>query len=510
MNSNSKIKKGAIVSYISIIISIIAGIFYTPWMIREIGQNDYGLYSLALSIITYLTMDFGLSFSVSRFLAKYNAENKQEEIINFLGLIYRLFIYISLLLSFILIILYFFINNIFINFTADEIEKFKTIYIILGFYSLLIFPFKPIDGILTAYEYFFELKLFSFIQRILIIILMIISLLLGYHLYALVTINAISGILITIFKFIFVNKKFKLKINLKYKNKELLNKIINFSFWVFVISLIGNFSESFSPSILGAVSGTIEISIFSIGSTFYGYSYSIANALSGLFLPKVTNIIYKNNDENRLQNLYIKVGRIQLLLLGFILIGFILIGKEFITLWMKGLDFEKSFLVAILLIIPNLFIFSQSIGITALYSKNLVKYLAFSEVIKTIITITISFILSPELGAIGAAIGLFIGNMFGKVVYLNIQYYKILKLNVYEFYRKTFIRFLIPFLFIFLISKGIIFFIPNNSYIYLLIKAIIISTIFIFITWFYVFNDQEKSMFSSQIIKLISKQKNKI
>jgi O-antigen/teichoic acid export membrane protein len=83
---------GAVLSYISIAINIIAGLLYTPWMITQIGQSNYGLYTLANSLITIFVMDFGMSAAVSRFVAKYRAEDNQEAINNFLGVAYKLYI----------------------------------------------------------------------------------------------------------------------------------------------------------------------------------------------------------------------------------------------------------------------------------------------------------------------------------------------------------------------------------------------------------------------------------
>ena len=79
MNSSKQIKLGAVLSYASIAINILSGLLYTPWMINQIGQNDYGLYTLANSVITLLMVDFGLSSATARYLSKYNAEGKKEE-----------------------------------------------------------------------------------------------------------------------------------------------------------------------------------------------------------------------------------------------------------------------------------------------------------------------------------------------------------------------------------------------------------------------------------------------
>ena len=54
----NQIKAGAIMSYISLFITILIGIIYTPWMINSIGKADYGLYVLAMSVINIFVFDF--------------------------------------------------------------------------------------------------------------------------------------------------------------------------------------------------------------------------------------------------------------------------------------------------------------------------------------------------------------------------------------------------------------------------------------------------------------------
>ena len=51
MTPTKQIKLGAIISYFAIAFNIIAGLIYTPWMVGQIGKSDYGLYTLANSLI---------------------------------------------------------------------------------------------------------------------------------------------------------------------------------------------------------------------------------------------------------------------------------------------------------------------------------------------------------------------------------------------------------------------------------------------------------------------------
>ena len=109
MNSSKQIKLGAVISYIAIAFNMIAGLIYTPWMITKIGQGNYGLYTLASSLITMFVVDFGMGAAVSRFVSRYNAEGNQKAVNNFLGVVYKLYFAIDIIIFTALIIVYFFI-----------------------------------------------------------------------------------------------------------------------------------------------------------------------------------------------------------------------------------------------------------------------------------------------------------------------------------------------------------------------------------------------------------------
>ena len=154
----NQLKIGAIISYIGLAINIIVGLIYTPWMINTIGKADYGLYTLALSVISLFVFDFGIGQAVTRFIAKYLAEGDLEKANNCLGLVYKLYLYIDIFIFLLLAGIYFFIPDIYKELSSDEVEKFKMIYIAVAFFSVLSFPFIPVNGVLTANEKFIQLK----------------------------------------------------------------------------------------------------------------------------------------------------------------------------------------------------------------------------------------------------------------------------------------------------------------------------------------------------------------
>ena len=72
----NQLKAGAALNYVVIILNMLVGLLYTPYMLRMMGQSEYGLYSLVASVISYLTiLDLGLGNAIVRYTAKYRAED---------------------------------------------------------------------------------------------------------------------------------------------------------------------------------------------------------------------------------------------------------------------------------------------------------------------------------------------------------------------------------------------------------------------------------------------------
>ena len=76
----SQLKSGVILSYINLVLGCIIPMIYTPIMLRLLGKSEYGLYSIANSVISYLSvLNFGLGSTIIRYISKYRALNQKEE-----------------------------------------------------------------------------------------------------------------------------------------------------------------------------------------------------------------------------------------------------------------------------------------------------------------------------------------------------------------------------------------------------------------------------------------------
>ena len=98
MAKTSELKWGAILSYTQMILNVVIGLAYSRYMIRILGQSEYGLYQTVVSTISMLSiLNLGFNASYVRYYAKYKQNNDCESIYRLNGLFLLIFAVIGLI-----------------------------------------------------------------------------------------------------------------------------------------------------------------------------------------------------------------------------------------------------------------------------------------------------------------------------------------------------------------------------------------------------------------------------
>lgn len=504
----NNIKNAVLISYITIIFSIVSGVIYTPWLITQIGISEYGLYSLAMSIIGFFTLDFGLGLAVSKFLSEYYAKRDFYGANKFIQSVYILFLVISLFLLLVFVFVYFLIDGFFLELTSVEIEKLKNLYLIAGFFSVFCFIFKPLDGILISNEKFVFIKSLELFYKLFNLVFIVISLYLGYGLYSLVIVNSFFGFLNIFIKYVYIKNICISDYRLSTKfSINSYGKLFKFSGWVTIGYIAQRFILLITPAILAAKVGSSEVAIFSIALVIEGYVWMIASNLGGLFLPRVSNLLTNLNSKNEIENLMIKVGRLQLIVIGLILILFVFVGQNFILLWV-GEDFINSYYIVCCLIAHSIVTLPQEVAQTTLLASNKIQYKAFASLIIAFISFPLTLTFVPENGAVAAAISILIANFFGSVIFMNAIYLKVLKLDLLNFFIKCHGEFLLPLSITIVFSYVVNLYYQSSALSTFIYKVIIISLLYIILLWVLTLNKYEKNIFIGVFSKLVKRKVN--
>jgi len=226
----SQLKKGALLTYIKIILTNVIGIIITPLIISQIGKSEYGIYNAIGALIgTIAILDFGLTNTVVRFVAKYKAQKDKITEENFLATVSLLYVIISTVVIIIGSISYFQIEDYFVKFNSEEIRIAKIMFIILILNLAIQLPGMIFIGICRGYEAFVFTETLSIVRYLLRSSTVIAILLLGGKAISLVIIDSIFNVLAIIASSLYVFKKLKVTIKLHKLSKPFISEIFKYS-----------------------------------------------------------------------------------------------------------------------------------------------------------------------------------------------------------------------------------------------------------------------------------------
>lgn len=490
--SSRQIRRGAAISYFTIGFQILAGLLYTPWMIRQLGQSDYGLYALLTSITGALMIDLGLRHVVPRFVAKYRAEGDEGLVNDVVGIAVLTYLSIDLFIVAALTVLYFNLEGFYQQLTSAEIERLKVALVVVGLYSVISFPFATLNGILAGYEKFVQLKLCDLVQKLAAVGLAVAALLAGYGVVAVVTANAVAGLASSALKLLLVVRDLPVRAHLRFSATVLLRTMLAFSLWTGLANIASEWIFNTTPSILARVSGSTSVAVFGVASALEGYVFLVANPISELFLPRVTRIVRRDDGRAVLLDLMVRVGRVQLMVVGFLAIVFIAVGRHFLAVWV-GEEYAAAYPCAVLLILPALVFVPQLIASQAVLAINKVRLQAVVYVAMAVSSVGLALLLAPRWGAFGASVAVFSTYLMRDVA-MNAIYIRAARIDVWSFFRLCHGRLALPLVASLLAGLAIDRLFPPSGIPALALKCVLITAIYSAILWRYGANHYERNL----------------
>ena len=499
----NQLKAGAFLSYISIALHNIIGLLYTPFMLRMLGQSEYGLYSLVESVVAYLTiLDLGFGNAIIRYTAKFRAEGKVQEQWEMFGMFFMLYMVIGIVSFAAGLILYFNTDSMFSN-TMDEEEMYKinVMMLLMVFNIAFTFPMSIWGAIITAYENFVFQKIVGIVRIILNPAVMIVLLLIGYKAIAMVVATTIFNVVTLLINYWYCKNKLQIKVRFGHFKWGFFKEVSIYSFWMFLNSIMDRIYWSTGQFVLGMFKGAAVVAVYAVAIRLQGIYMGFSTAISGVFLPKVTGMIAKGNSEKEVSDLFVRTGRIQYIVMAFVLTGFIIFGKQFICIW-AGQEYVESYWIALCFFVPLTVPLIQNLGITILQARNQMRFRSMLYVIIALASLCISIPLAKQYGGIGCAVGTSIALIVGQIIIMNIYYQKVIHIEISRFWKEigtmSVSPILIGLLFCFAIYK-----IEIDSVAKLALGIISFCIVYWPIFWRFGMNRYERDLFAEPFHRLV-------
>ncbi len=444
MEAAKQRKFGVLLGYVSIAIRNILGLLLIPFIIHYVGVEQYGVYSLVSSIILYLIiLEMGLANTAIRFLSKYQATKDLSAQSRFVGLMLIIYSGVTIVAMAVGGVFYFQLPAMFsASFSANEISLLQQTFLILMVNIAITLMSNTFTGVISAKERFVFEKGSQVILFLLRCAFVVFALWMGGDIIDIVVIDTCINALQLMMRLYYVFINLKIKVSFSSIDKTLVKEVFGYTMFIGLNVIVNQINWRVDNFIIGLMVSSAAVAIYNIGNQLVLSFIAFASAISNVFAPKIVKMVTLNASSEDITTELIRIARMQMMVLGFVLSAFIVFGPLFINLFV-GPDFKQAYFVALLPMLPFIFVLAQSSTNAVLQAMNKHKVRSLMLLATAILNILISIFLVERYGLVGAAIGTMIALILGELVAVGIYLSRVIGLEMSRFYSQG-LGFIVP------------------------------------------------------------------
>lgn len=395
--------KGSALSILQMFLQVAVSFFLMPFIISHLGKELYGVWILIGSFVGYYgLLDLGIGGSIMRFVSRAIGADKKEEIKYYISSAFFILSAAGILLILISIAVSllagFFIAD------AEKLYLFKFAVLVLGTSIGISFPLRVFDGFLSANLRVDLKRIIEIVQIFYRTTLVIISLEMGYGVWGLAIVTAVSTLIDFLLKTLFALKiDPTLKIRLEYFSIQTINEMKDFTFFNFVQSLSSILIKKIDPFMVALFSQITSVAYYGVALSLAGYCEELFRAFLMILFPIFSQKEGSGNIES-IRRILITVSRICIITASFIGCMTVFYSKQFLERWL-GSSFLASYPLLVLLIVPLLFSLGFLPSVFVLNTLGKHRLNTYFDIIQGILNLFLSVLFGYVWGAMGVALG---------------------------------------------------------------------------------------------------------
>ncbi|MCP4580779.1 MAG: oligosaccharide flippase family protein [candidate division Zixibacteria bacterium] len=432
-NPKRRLVKNIFSNWASMFVSLGLAFFMSPFLVHNLGKEQYGIWALVLSVVAYTNfLDAGMKQSLARFIPKYYATKDYKslnEIINSSNLIYG--ISGTLIIPFVLIIAIYFIDLF--NVSPELKTAMQIVLIIIGFKQVCVFYFMTSTALGPFHRYDIG-NVIDIIVALLNALIIVYFVSTGRGLIALAVITFSTHFAKLIARTIAQKRLVpEIKYRLKNANIKRVKELMSYGFISLLIVVAWMVIFSSDNIIIGIFLNTTQVTYFSIAGIMINYLRTMINAIGIPLIPAISHFD-ASKDHKEIADLYLRLSKYLYYLTSCVAAGILFLGGRFILLWM-GDDFQSTVNVLHILIIPAAIYLPQVAANSVLLGISKHKTLLYILVIEAVLKIALSVILvQTSLGIYGVALGTAMPQFIIYLFIYPVVFSRIIEISLKSFY----------------------------------------------------------------------------
>ena len=419
LSERKNIVLGIVLSYVALAISMLASFFVTPIILDNIGDRNYGLFSFCNSITSWLAIvSTSLGASYIFFANKEKKEEQSDSKTNslFFKMLFILGIAVTVIVCAATAILKF-SGFRFNKYSNSENDVILLLLLISGL-TISITVFLSCFSLYNNYK-----KSFAFVRGIQVIGTI------GLHLanvFLAITTKSIISIAIatlanalfnglanlffalTAKKMVFTKTRFD-------QNRKLLNTIIKYSSVIVISGVISNLDSNLDKTLLGAMVNAESVTMYQLSINYASQLTVLAFTFTEVMRPTLYEL-YRNDKIKEANDVFLKVCKMQSIVVLLIIGGFIACGYHFVILWIGEKRIEVYF-YSVVLFVTNIVPLTKSLSGEAFKAVNSHKIPMLISILAILVNLAISILLLVVLDKEYAVWACIVGTIIPRIIF---------------------------------------------------------------------------------------------
>ncbi len=405
MSPRPPLLRNVLSNWVALGANLLIAFFLSPFLVRSLGPDMYGLWVLVLSITGYMgLLDSGLKISIVRFVSQAQAGGDSGAVNRVLGtslVIYGVATAAALLLTMIMA------GQVerWFRIPPDALDEARHVFVLGGVTVALTLLMSVFGGLLAGLQRYDEINKVNVAVLLVRSAVIIVLVWQGFGVVWLAGIHLASQVMVGA---LLVAAAYRVHpgLSLRWPRLEAgtARMLLGYSGFVF-LNNVAMFMLFYSGEVvLGIFVGTASVTFYAIARSLVQYLSSIVGAMTQVFHPYASDQHARGNEEALRAALHLgtKTSLLVALPIG---VTYVLMGRTFVALWMGPEFADVSGGVLVILAVAQMFWLAQSSTGNILLGIGRHKAVTVINAATGLASLALSVLLVGRFGVYGVAFG---------------------------------------------------------------------------------------------------------
>ena len=440
---------GIVLSYLNTGMDMVCGLFLSSFLLRMLGDTEYGIYQTIASFANYLILlEFGTGTVMTRNISMCRGGGaEREEIQRNVTSIWMLAWILAAVIAAVAAVFYLSIDSIYAA-TLDLAQRAhaKNIFLLVTVYLLCSFLMQTLNGVILAYEHY----RFGAVQKICRTVLrtgLLVGLVSMNRSSAVIAcVDAVLSAVLLIVSAGYVLKNFHIRLRPGKMNAAVVRTALPLAAALFLQTIVNQANNNVDKFLIGIMLSPQSVSLYSVAMYIYSIFSSLTTIPISMYAPSVGKWMQQKTQTTQLEKHLVAPCRMVAFTGGMIYFGFIAMGRPFVEL-VYGDKYAQAWIIAVIVMTPMYLNMINGVLINVLDALNKRMVRSVALIATTAANIALTVIWLKLWGVVGAALATALCTFLGQVLIMNVYYHKKLKINVLYLFREA-LRGILPWMLI--------------------------------------------------------------